>query len=119
MNIAVLKLFDVKWKYDPIISVKKMEAYYFTNERFTQTRLLVGSMMDAHKEILRNYIFRGCVFRKMEQNPLNSRDAQYGLPPLWNTILDEIIDEQECQERFIYERPMIEEDDTTPDMQNT
>lgn len=31
----------------------------------------------------------------MEQNPLNSRDAMHGIPPLWDDLLNEITKEDE------------------------
>ena len=31
----------------------------------------------------------------MEQNPLSSKDAMHGIPPLWNDILNDIAREED------------------------
>ncbi len=63
--------------------------------------------MYADDEMLQNYLdcikeahdsFLGCLFRgqkfiKMEQNPLHSKDLNYGVPNLYFQILDEILEE--------------------------
>ena len=39
----------------------------------------------------------------MEQNPLHSQDLNYGVPPIFNAILDELLDETITLYRSQYE----------------
>ena len=61
-------------------------------------------VMESDNELLQNYndclseaqslflahIFQGKVFKEMELNPLDSTDQQYGVPYLFNEILEEL-----------------------------
>ena len=49
-------------------------------------------LKEAHDRFL-SYIFQGHKFPKMEQNPLHSQDLNHGVPPFFNDILDELLDD--------------------------
>ena len=45
--------------------------------------------------MLENYIIKGVNFPKMQENPLNSKDAMHGLPRKWSELLDMITETRE------------------------
>lgn len=49
-------------------------------------------LKEAHDRFL-GYLFQGYKFKKMEQNPLHAKDLNYGVPNLFNQILDELLDD--------------------------
>lgn len=63
-------------------------------------------LKQAHDQFLATNILEGKQFTKMVQNPLHSSDISYGVPTLFNDMLDQIIEEEEQEE----EGPYVEEE---------
>ena len=38
------------------------------------------------------FFFKGLTYDEMEKNPLDSKDLNYGVPPYFNQILDNLLD---------------------------
>lgn len=55
-------------------------------------------LKQAHDQFLATNILEGKQFTKMVQNPLHSSDISYGVPTLFNDMLDQIIEEEERAE---------------------
>lgn len=58
----VFRLFEVKWKYDPNLSIQKMYAYYANEFVYGGTQKYVTSMQKAHDVLLTKYIWTGYKF---------------------------------------------------------
>ena len=98
----VFKLFEISFGLDTQLSLRKIQYLYSNDEMF---QMYLNCLKQAHDRCL-NYIFQGYRFKKMEQNPLHSKDLNYGLPSLFNEILDEFLDDthQVLAEEFQYEQ---------------
>jgi hypothetical protein len=95
--IQVFKLFDVKWKYDPNLSIEKVKGYYNGNPKYDNALSYIESLHLAHQELLYDHIFAGYTIQKLEINPISSFDAMHGQPRLWTDILNEITEEKDRQ----------------------
>ena len=62
----------------------------------------IACLEEAHNRFL-TLIEQGEEYPKMEQNPLHSQDLNYGVPPIFNAILDELLDETITLYRSQYE----------------
>ena len=62
----------------------------------------IACLEEAHNRFL-CLIEQGEEYPKMEQNPLHSQDLNYGVPPIFNAILDELLDETITLYRSQYE----------------
>lgn len=50
--IDVFKLFDIRWKYDPTLSVQKIYAYYSQPSKFQMVYQYIGCLQQAHQQFL-------------------------------------------------------------------
>lgn len=92
--ISTFKLFEVSWKYDPNLSVQKLYAFFAHDPEFEDTRLYIECLKEAHTQLLHNYIYKGFVFHKMADDPLQSLDPEFGVPPLFVTLFNELTEKQ-------------------------
>lgn len=89
VRVDVFKLYEVNPGLDAQLSLRKLQIL---NSDDTMFQNYLTCLKEAHDRFL-SYIFQGHKFQKMEQNPLHSRDLNYGVPQLFNDILDDMLDD--------------------------
>ncbi len=88
IRVQVFQLYEIKSR-NPVLTLFKY-ALHNSNPGFTQ---YLDCLKQAHENFLQVMI-EGKQFQKMEQNPLHSSDLSYGVPQLFNEMLDERLDGQ-------------------------
>ena len=86
---ATFDLYGVKEGLDSQLQLKKIQYMNSDDEMFQN---YLDCLKKAHDKFLL-FIFKGHKFQKLEQHPLHSTDLSYGIPPLFNQILDELLEE--------------------------
>lgn len=79
-------LYGIKAGLDTTLSLRKLKVTEADDEFFQN---YLECLQEAHDRFL-SYVFQGCVFGKMQENPLHSTDLQHGVPMEFNTILNEL-----------------------------
>ena len=46
------KLYNLKWKYDPNLSVQKIYAYYANEKQFEAARKYIECLQEAHQTLM-------------------------------------------------------------------
>ena len=85
----VFILYDIKYGLDTQLALRKVQVIEAEDQMFQN---YLECLKEAHDRFL-SYIFQGHKFHKMEQNPLHSQDLNHGVPPFFNEILDELLDD--------------------------
>eukprot|EP00347_Sterkiella_histriomuscorum_P000676 403374927 len=85
----VFQLYEIDIGLDTQLSLRKIQYLYQDDEMFQN---YLKCLKEAHDRFL-TYLFQGYKFKKMEQNPLHSKDLNYGIPNRYNQILDELLDD--------------------------
>ncbi|CDW79653.1 UNKNOWN [Stylonychia lemnae] len=85
----VFKLFEIDTGLDSQLSLRKIQYLNQDDEMFQN---YLRCLKEAHERFL-GYIFQGYKFKKMEQNPIHSKDLNYGVSNMFTEILDELLDD--------------------------
>ena len=88
---AILKLFDITWKHDVLLSMKKMEFFFMQKEPVDEEfNSYMECLAEAHTQMLFYLQDTNNKFIVMEADPVGSSDVMYGVPGLFKDILDEV-----------------------------
>lgn len=81
-----------------MLSMSKIHAYYGQDQKWTQTVVYLECVKRCHDTIIHQYIFKGIVFAKMEENPLMTKDAMFGIPPVWTVLMNTVTENQDLED---------------------
>ena len=90
INRDVFRLYDINFGLDTTLALRKVHVLTIEDDNDVFMNYL-DCLKEAHDRFL-SYIFQGYVFNKMQQNPMHSTDLQWGVPPEFNAILNDLLD---------------------------
>ena len=85
----VFKLYGVDYGLDTKLALRKVQILEGQDPMLLN---YIACLEEAHNRFL-TLIEQGNEYPKMEQNPLHSQDLNYGVPPIFNALLDQLLDE--------------------------
>ena len=88
----VFDLFEIGYGLHTELALRKVQILEV--EKDSLFVVYADYLKEAHDRML-SEIFSGQVFGKMEQNPLHSKDLNWGVPGLFSDLLEELLEHTE------------------------
>ena len=81
-------LYDVSYGLDAQLALRKVEVLRVEDLMFQN---YLKCQNEAHNQFL-TFFFKGNTYKEMELDPFSSKDLNHGVPPFYNSMLDELLD---------------------------